>query len=374
MRILISFVLFLFAGVAAQAQDDNVIGTFGADVFGGGSNVMMAEPGHDDAFLAGQAVSLGAAITGTAHMAGQDVTVAAPVGKDLYAAGMNITVNAPVTGDASVAGYSLAMHGAIGGNLRAAGSQIDVTEPVSGYAVLSGDKVSLGAEISGDVQLSAANVEFGPGAVIGGNLTVYETAIGATEVPGYVMPEDRILRQLIEPGESPASMPRVISWRSMVWSFVKGVLVVAVVAALIAAVVPERLAKLRRTLLSTPFRSLWLGFLAQSTLVGAGIIFAMTLIGIFIAPAAIILALVAGFIGYVVAAYALGVGLMLAVGQSEPDRLLERAAAAAVGALSAGIIALIPYLGWIFVLLAVLAGIGAMTQHLFRPRFFADQA
>ena len=151
-------------------------------------------------------------------------------------------------------------------------------------------------------------------------------------------------------------------------------IVVAALAALIAALVPERLAEMRRQILARPFHLLWLGFLTQSAVIGAGVLFAMTIIGLLLTPAMVLLALVSGFAGYVVAAYAFGVGLMLAFGRSEPDSIGDRAMAAGVGALAAGIIGLIPFLGWLFVLALVLSGIGAITVRVIRPVFFADAA
>jgi hypothetical protein len=141
---------------------------------------------------------------------------------------------------------------------------------------------------------------------------------------------------------------------------------------LVAAVSPERLAEMRRQVLAQPFRTLWLGFLTQSAVIGAGVLFAMTIIGLLLTPAMVLLALIGGFAGYVVASYALGVGLLLAFGRLEPENIGDRALAAGVGALSAGIIGLIPILGWLFVLALVLSGIGAITVRMIRPTFFAD--
>ncbi len=149
-----------------------------------------------------------------------------------------------------------------------------------------------------------------------------------------------------------------------------GVIAVSVIASLIAAILPETLADLRRSVLDRPLRNLWFGFLAQSALVGSAILFAMTLIGMVLVPAVILLALVGGFAGYVVAVYAFGVGLLLLFNRPEPDSIGERAVAAGIGALVAGIISLIPLVGWLFVLALMLAGIGAITLRLFRPGFF----
>jgi len=80
----------------------------------------------------------------------------------------------------------------------------------------------------------------------------------------------------------------------------------------------------------------------------------------------------AGFIGYVIGAYTLGVGLMLAIGMEEPDSLIIRAGAALLGALSAAVIALAPFIGWLFVVVLTLAGTGALVSQVLRPRFFAN--
>jgi hypothetical protein len=62
---------------------------------------------------------------------------------------------------------------------------------------------------------------------------------------------------------------------------------------------------------------------------------------------------------------------MIAIGRGEPETLGARALAALVGATLAGLIALIPLAGWLFVLALVLAGVGAITLRMFRPAFFA---
>ena len=131
---------------------------------------------------------------------------------------------------------------------------------------------------------------------------------------------------------------------------------------------------MRRQVLARPFFTLWSGFLMQSALIGSGIIFAITLIGLVLVPAIVVLALGVGFAGYVVAAYSFGVGLLLAIGREEPGSIGARALAGAVGALAAGLLGLIPFLGWIFVLALVLSGIGAITIRIFRPAFFAKDA
>jgi len=362
----------LALGAPAMAQDEWGGAMIGQDRFMAGEDPTHDIAGIDDLFIAGEIVTMHAPITGSAHMAGRVVGLEGTVGGDVYIAGMELSVAGEVAGDVSIAGYDLNLAAPVQGDVRAAGSSIVLAGPVAGYALLTGDTVRLDGTVGGDVRIAGRKVDFGDEARIDGTLTLYEENPGDIEVPDGVIPADRIIREKVEAGDwPPADMPRVFSWRRMLWSFVKGVIIVALVAAAIAAVAPERLADMRRKVLDAPFRSLWMGFLAQSTVIGAALLLLITVVGIFVAPAAVVLALLGAFLGYVVAAYSIGVGLMIAIGRGEPDGLAARALAAGVGALLAALIALIPILGWLFVLAATLAGVGALTMHLVRPRFFA---
>ncbi len=371
-RIIIGLALALLA-TAASAQEDSASLSFGGDMFLAGEDVRMTATGTDDLFIAGETVRAVADITGSAHAAGRRVSLDGSVGQDVYAAGMDLTVSGPVRGDASLAGYDIQVKGAIGGDLRASGAKITVDAPVAGYAVIAGEEVNLNSIISGDARVAGQGLVFGPDARVDGKLTVYEQHEGQAEVPDTVVSADRLERILLEDWEEGNwNVPRVFNWWDAVVSFITCVFVVAAIAALIAAVAPQQLAMMRSRTLEAPFRSLWLGFMMQSALIGSVLLFAMTIIGIFMVPAMIIISLIAGFIGYVVGTYAFGVGLLLAIGRSEPDTLGERAIAAGVGALLTGLLVLIPFIGWLFMISLTLAGVGALTVRIFRPAFFTE--
>lgn len=365
-RILLILVAGLLAG-PAWAEGSSASFNFGGDSFQAGWTVTHDRAETDDLFMAGEELVGKTDISGSAHLAGREITMEGTVGGDAYAAGEEITFRGDVAGDATLAGRALSVAG-VGGDLRIAGSELQLGGDIGGYAMIAGEEVGFDAEVAGDVRLSARMVDWGEAASIAGRLTVYEEEPGQLVVPERVVPVDRIERRDIEEWDG----PRPPNWGRAIASFLMGVIVVAALAALIAALVPERLAEMRRLILAHPFHNLWLGFLAQSAVIGAGVLLAMTLIGLLFTPAMILLALVGGFAGYVVAAYAFGVGLMLAFGKPEPESIGERALAAGVGALAAGIIGLVPFLGWLFVLALVLTGIGAITLHTIRPVFFAD--
>lgn len=368
MRFLPIVCAYLFA-FPAVAQDDGSFLDFGGDGFRAARTVEHSAEGTDDLFMAGEVVTGRAGIAGSAYLAGRAVRMDGAVGGDAFAAGEEVTFAGDVAGDATLFGRAVAVAG-VGGDLRAAGSELRLGGAIGGYAMIAGESVVFDAAVAGDVSLAAQRVDWGQTAAIGGRLIVYEEDPGSLEVPDRVAPADRIERREIEDWEG----PQPPSLRQAVTGFLVGVVAVAALAALVAAVVPERLAEMRRQLLARPFHTLWLGFLTQSAVVGAAVIFGITIIGLLLTPGVILLALAGGFAGYVVATYAFGVGLMLAFGRPEPDSIRDRALAAFLGALTAGIIGLVPFLGWLFVLALVLTGIGAITVRAVRPAFFADMA
>jgi hypothetical protein len=351
----------------AWSQDEPSVFDFGGDSFRAGRSVSHDASGTDDLFMAGETVFGRSDIAGSAYLAGRAITMEGGIGGDVFVAGEEISLQQNVSGDASLVGRAVSVVG-VAGDLRIAGSQLQLNGDVGGYAMVAGESVVFNAAVAGDVSLAAKDVEWGEAASIAGRLFVYEEETGELNVPERIASPERIERREIEEweGPRPPSLGRAIA------GFLLGVIVVAALAALIAALVPERLAEMRRRILARPFHTLSMGFLTQSSVIGAGVLFAMTIIGLLLTPAMLLLALVGGFAGYVVAAYAFGVGLVLAFGRPEPDSIRDRATAAGIGALAAGVIGLIPFLGWLFVLALVLTGVGAITMRVVRPVFFAD--
>ena len=364
-RSLMMLLAALFA-VPVMAKAESAFSDFGGDVFNAGRVVSHDSAGTDDLFLAGERVTGTADITGSAHLAGREISMDGAVGGDAYAAGEEISFTRAVSGDATFAGRDITVNG-VGGDLRVAGSKLRLNGDIAGYAMVAGEYVEFDAAVAGDVSLAAENVFWGNSASINGRLIVYEKELGALEVPERIASADRIERREIERWDG----PRPPSWDRVIASFLLGVLVVAGLAALIAVLVPERLAEMRRQILARPFYTLWMGFLTQSLIIGAGVILAMTIIGLILTPTMVLVALLAGFAGYVVAAYTFGVGLLLTIGKPEPASISDRALAAGIGALVVGLIGLIPFLGWLFVLTLALSGIGTITMRVIRPAFFA---
>ncbi|WP_371060450.1 hypothetical protein [Rhodosalinus sp. 5P4] len=371
-RHLIILTLWLCAAAGAAPAADVGLDIAG-DRFRAAAVAVHEGAPADDVLMAGEAVRVLADVAGDALLAARRLDIDAPVAGDLYAAAMDVAVRAAVGGDATVFGYDVTL-GAVGGDLRASGARVSLLGDVGGYALVAADDLRVEGVISGPAHLSAKDASFGPGARIDGPLVLYESRPGRIRVPESVAPEDRIERRTRSEFEAETRPIRGPTLGEVVAGFLIGVAAVALLATLAAALAPATMAALRARILARPFASLWQGFLAQSVLIGGGLVVALTLIGLLVTPVAFLVAVLGGVAGYVVGAYALGVGLLGAAGRSEPATLLQRALAASTGAVVAALVGLIPFVGWLFVLALALTGAGAIAARIVGPRFFAAPA
>ena len=364
---------FILTGAQVGAQANDTL-SFGGDAYLGGMTVVLGEPGADSIFMAGDSVEQASAITGSAHLAGRRIVIGAAVGENLYAIGANIRVMAPVAGDATLAAETVSISAAVGGNLRATGGNVDLTGPVAGAAMLAGRDIGISSAISGDVSITAETLRFGEGARIDGTLYLQETSAGALNVPVSVIPPERIRRSLID-STPPGDMPSVLAprdWRAIALQTAMAMLVVAVIVGLAATLLPRTMARLRVRIASHPFGAIGWGFLTLSALIGSVVVMGLTLIGLVLAPVAILLAVLTGFAGYVVGVWTLGAGLFTRFGNvGEPDTLGESLLSSVIGTVLVGLLALLPWVGWLIVLGIVLAGAGAILLGMFRPAFYA---
>ncbi|MDE0524881.1 MAG: hypothetical protein OXH79_23345 [Boseongicola sp.] len=358
----------------ARSEDDSARFDFGGDAFRAGMSVTHDAAGVDDLFMAGDRVTGRVDITGSAHLAGRKVTMEGAVSGDVYAAGEDVAIQGDVSGDASLLGRTVSV-ARVGGDLRAAASELQVNGNIGGNAIIAGRDVVFDAAVGGDVTLAARNVDWGEAASIAGRLIIHEEELGDLEVPERVASVDRVERREVEGREVERQQePRRSHWRSSIGDFLFEVIVVTILAVLIAALMPTRLAKMQRQVLARPIHTLWLGFLSLSAVTGASILLAVTIVGLPLVAALVLLAFVGTIAGYAVATYVLGARLLLATGRPEPDSIGSRGIAAGAGALAAAVIGLIPFLGWLFAIALALAGIGAITAQSIRPVFFADTA
>ena len=116
-------------------------------------------------------------------------------------------------------------------------------------------------------------------------------------------------------------------------------------------------------------RTVWIGFLTLSVLVGACVVAMLTIVGVLAVPVILLATMVLAFLGYLLTVYMVGRAVWTRLDQLPPDTIGERAVAALLGAAVVSLAGMVPFVGWPLLLLLTLAGLGAISVALFRPEF-----
>ncbi len=356
--------LLAVAVLPAHADEETAELSFAADRYVAGSTIEIDEATDGDLFAASEDLTLEEPVLGATHLAARNLVIDAVTGT-LYAFAYEIDLDADVTGAASLFAAEVEVDAEIGGNLRLFAREADVSGALNGSALIAAQDLELDAPVAGDLMLAVERVEFGDDAVVSGQVIVYvEEGEEPVDIPSRVAASDRVeVRSVDVSDDRPGGFAdvRQTARRAAFTGFIVSVLTVAALAAAALAIAPEHVAKWRAQALSAPGQSFVAGFLLISTIAGAGIVLALTIIGIPLLFAALILAGLVGYAGYVMGAYMLGVGLWVRFGNEIPTEILPKAGLALLGAFVVGVVALIPFLGWLVVLALALTGAGAIA-------------
>lgn len=343
------------------AQDNLALHRFAGDFYGAGVEVRVDSDGIEDLYAAGETVTVDANIRESAHAAGRQIRVNRGVGGDLYAAGYAVDIGGAVSGDFTAAGYrvELGNDGSVGEDALLAGRFVLIHGPIAGDANLAGETVEIAAPISGSVEIRASEIRFSDDARIGGTLAYWSP--NEIEVPASVIPPERVTSHLVEEMSSPRD--------AIVGVIVGSFLFFLVIGGIFALIFPRILMRAQAKFSERPWACLLLGFASTSALIGATILFAVSIIGIPLVPILLLVLPIALLAGYLTSAYLLGHRVLrLFRVEADAGRL------ATLGAVLAGIIillivGLIPMLGWVIVVLATVLGIGALCALRFGRQF-----
>ena len=90
-------------------------------------NSVITEGNSEYILAIGSSVSMKGNVVKTAYALGPDVTIESTIGKDLFVAGKTVKIDGPVTGDVYVGGQDVVINSTINGNVYAAAKTIKLT-------------------------------------------------------------------------------------------------------------------------------------------------------------------------------------------------------------------------------------------------------
>lgn len=357
--------VFVTVALAQGVAGESATARVGDDRIAAGSSLRLTDRTAGDLLAAGGRVDLRAPVDGDVVLAGGELRLQSAVAHNVYAAGGRLWIEGALARHLRVAGgqIDLAPGAQIAGNATVFGGDVAVRSPIKGSLRVAAGRVLIDAAIDGDVSATAGRIELGPQARIGGALRWRSGSDlqrnAAAKVQG---PEQRLATPGSRGGWAGHGHERAWhgGWLAGLWWTAGLMLMTAATLALF----PSASAKVARTLRERGGRSLLLGFIVLVCVPVAAVLLLISVIG---APLALLLFLAyfgALLLGYGVSAMALGDWALDRIRPGQGNRLAWRIGAASLALLLLAWLSVLPWLGGWIVLIAMLAGLGALALQL----------
>jgi len=349
------------AGASADQQNLQ----FGGDTYAAGDVVSVTQPTARDVFLAGRDVSLSAPVTASAHLAGFNVTSATDIGGSVYAMGYSVSIGGTVKGDVNAAAktVSLGTTMPLPGSARLFGQTVKIDSEVDGAALAAGQSVTLNQPVKGDFSFYGENLVFGPAARVDGQVLIH--APKPITVPATVAAQDRVIYTEMKSPQAPTDVAQNAAatvtkgvWFGL-WGAVLWWLLLLVVGALFIALGPKLVNRYEALSALRPMRRIGLGILAFAAIIGLVPVLALTLVGLLAVPVLLLVAAIGWALAYLTGTYLVGYQLgsrMMAI-----DSVAKRIGVLAIALAVAGLLSMIPFIGWLITLLLVVFGYGVIA-------------
>lgn len=353
-------------------QDNYTIGkdeVIDDDVLVGGGTVTVDGTINGDLMAAGANVTINGDVNGTVRAAGSTVIINGVVFDDLVVGGGTVSVKGEVVDDLIVAGGSVIVEGEVRDNAMMAGGILDIANGarVGRDLLIGGGMVSISGEVKRNVTFSAGQlnvtgrvggnltgeadekVTIGPDAVINGNLEYKAPAEADIESGAEVMGN----KQWTPVEETVQKASYAANYLGKIYS----VLALIATAIVVVLLFPKYSMQLAQNIETMPGKSIGYGIIVLILTPVIVLFLAMTLLGI--PMAAIIFGL------YLMVLYLSKIFVGLWIGKMivkpKGDKRGAVVGSAVLGVLILSILMVIPFLGFLVKLAAVMFGLGALV-------------
>ena len=340
------------------------------DLVAAGGTMILNGPVGEDLQIAGGSLLVNAPVRDDVRAAGGDVVLSSSVGGDLMVIGGSVTIpaGAVVEGDAVIGAGTLVLQGTIRGDLLAHAGVLDLQGTVLGDARLyATDRIAINGGVDGDTVFAGPSARLGPHARFEKDVSYWlekgEMDFGQARVGGRVRfdPElrSRKIRYPVHPEDRRGSG---YPGGFFVATFLSGIVVVALMTLSLKGVFRRAGQVLDRSF----WQSTGVGLLTLLLLPVAGLLAMVTLVGMPVGVFLLAVFLFSLVFGRAIAAIAFAAWLEhRRAAPWNTGRLLL----VSVGLYAAvKLVTLVPFVGWLTALLAVMAGYGALVLGIYRGR------
>lgn len=370
------FAVPLTAAYAFNAQRGNNIvveegETFGGNFYAAGSQIIIDGTVTGDLFCAGATVTINGTVGGDVICAASSIAINGEVGGDVRAATSNLAIDGRVNSGLTAFSSAISINdgGSVGGNTLAFGATLRADGPLNGDVQFFGASLAINSRIGGDVYFygrpqhvngAEPAVTLRPNADIIGGLAYYEgvdTAIAdAATVAG-----NTTVMALPKTPNAP-DVKNAFAQLSLWWT-VWNILAAIVIGLILIALFPRQTAATTNNMLREADVQLAWGLLAVILTPLVIVLLIITVIGLPLALLLLLLFTAAWMIAKVLAA--ITVGAWIARTFKWNIALYWQMI---IGVIVAYLIFMVPIIGWIAWLLAIIWGFGGLIKHCWNER------
>lgn len=323
-----------------------------------------------DIFVTGERVELSGTVNGDAYVAGADILIDGTVDGDVLVFGGNVRITGEVTQDIRVIGGTVVIGAQVGRNVSAIGGEVEIMEsaqvegsvasaggvitiagPVVGNITAGAGQLTISSEISGDVNAAVEELRFTSSAAIEGDVTYHSKEEAA-------MSDGAVIGGMVTRKTPPIHGASSQSWKEAFLGIAIAGKVLSVFSAVLIGMLmlrfyPHYMARMARTVEKRTWPSVGIGLVTLIVVPILTVMLTVTLIGL---PLGLIL----------LAFYAIGIYLAKIFFMVLLGHVLVRHKKAnpyvslLVGGVVYGVLTLIPFVGAVIALFALLTGLGAM--------------
>ena len=312
-------------------------GTVNGDVYVAGGNVLINGVINGDVLSAGGTVTVSGKVSGNVRVAGGQIIISGDIGKSVTTAGGTITVEEPAK---------------IAGSIVAAGGNIMVFAPIGKGATFAGNQVSIDTAIGGNVIGTIQNLSITKGSSIAGSLSYWSNT--KAPIPAGVVGKDVTYHQTnwnTPQEEKQKEVARVgLGGLNVVWELIS-LISSFIIGWLLLRFTPICMKNAQTILITKPWQSLGVGLLTVILTPIAFVLLLITIIGIPLAVILLFSCIIFVMLIKVFVSYAIGKKFL-------PARSLL---SLLTGLLIYSFVSIIPVIGGLWNMAALLFGIGAIV-------------
>ncbi len=335
---------------ATSTETDQIIHS---SVYSADKEVTIKGTIYGDVFCAGQKVTVDATVYGDVICAGMDVTISGKVEGNVRAAGQFVALHAAVSKSATVTAmnFTLDPTASVGQDLTASGDQLKLNGTIQRDAVLGATQIMLNSHVGRNVKADSPNVELKEDARIAGgfhytserNATISQNAEVKGEIK-HVIPE--------------APKEEKSNGGFDVFMYILALFSLTMLGLILSALFPRFMQKTSSEIMASAPKIILTGFIGGLLIIVLFVGLLVSLIGI---PLAFILFL-AGLVSAILSGpvVAFWIGRLIFRNKQNINPVLI----ALVGGPILITLCYLPWIGWLFQLVAYWFGLGALLLSL----------